>query len=374
MTLPEHVDVLVVGAGPAGSIAASVTARAGLSTLLVDAKPRIGEQPHCGEFVPRQLFAEHDLPRDCIAQTVDLMETVVLSRLRGPADRLDNILLRSDIPSPGYLIDRPRFDRELARRCASEGSTVMAGVRLTDRAGDVWHVHDRNGTHAIRARYVIGADGAMSRTARLTGLQNPSVLRGIQAEVPLTVPLRKTIVMLSPDIEGGYGWLFPKGSVANAGLGVAPHSKLSPPELLDGLLEHLIRRNIVRPGRIAGTGGLIPVAGMRETLVIDNVLLCGDAAGLTHPITGAGIPQAVVSGARAGEAVVRAVRASGAAMHNELAHYEQDIRDHYAGVLRHALTKRQRMMRDLHEKDFADLCRRTWIGFREYRQREKNDS
>jgi geranylgeranyl reductase family protein len=397
MTLPDTVDVLVIGAGPAGSSAARITAEAGYSTLLIDAKPRIGERPHCGEFVPRQLFTEHDLPRDCIVQSVDSMETIVPddtafgiverynpyisktdSRPIADADHNNSdyeigIILRSEMNSTGYLIDRPRFDRELARQAASCGTIVFSGTQLISVDDEVWHVKDSRGIHEIRSRFVIGADGAMSRTARLLGLKNPSVLKGVQAEVPLTKPLTKTIVVLHPSIEGGYAWLFPKGSVANVGLGVEPHSAHSPADLLEALLEWLIREGIVRPGSIAGTGGLIPVSGMRENLVIGNVILCGDAAGLTHPITGAGIPQAIISGTRAGETVAQAAQSDSSEYSAILSLYEREIRSHYSGVLLHAVKKRRRMIADLDKQNYIDVCRKCWIGFKEYRLRERNE-
>src|SRR5512136_1734759 len=106
-------DILVVGAGPAGSRAAAMAAEAGCSTLLIDAKPRIGEQPHCGEFVPARLFTEFHLNSDCIIQRVNFMETRVLGV--GCESSSKAVVKSSRIQSRGFMIDRIKLDRGLAR-------------------------------------------------------------------------------------------------------------------------------------------------------------------------------------------------------------------------------------------------------------------
>jgi len=198
------------------------------------------------------------------------------------------------------------------------------------------------------------------------GMDRLVYLRGVQVEAPLVRPLNKTMVFLSRDLKGGYGWLFPKGTVANVGLGITSDPDLSPRKLLDQLVHMLVSQGLVRPGRLSRTAGLIPVSGMRPTLVLDNVAFCGDAAGLTHPITGAGIPQAVLSGELAGKAIAATLE-SGDRTH--LKSYEDEVAGRYRGVLDHALAKRRLMMAGWHEADFEGKCKDWWIGFKEYRRR-----
>lgn len=88
-TLP--CDILVVGAGPAGSSAAAAAARAGAETVMIEAKVRIGEQPHCGEFVPERMFGEMTLPGSAVMQRVDYLETRVTSR----SNATETVLSRS---------------------------------------------------------------------------------------------------------------------------------------------------------------------------------------------------------------------------------------------------------------------------------------
>jgi geranylgeranyl reductase family protein len=363
MLLQDNWDVLVVGAGPAGSRAATATAAAGARTLLIDAKVRIGEQPHCGEFVPQQLFIECGLDRVSIVQTVENMESLVVD-LNSPQGQ--PLHPGSVQRSLGFLIDRVRFDRQLAREAATAGAVILSGARLKGRNDEAWKIAINGQEALIRPRFVVAADGAISTVGSVLGMERPVFLRGVQIEAPLVRPLNKTMVFLSRDLKGGYGWLFPKGNVANVGLGVASEPDLNPRKLLDQLADTLVSQGLIGPGRLSRTGGLIPVSGMRSKLVLDNVVFCGDAAGLTHPITGAGIPQAVLSGDLAGKTIGAALKTGDLA---HLKRYEDEVRDRYSGVLAHALAKRELMMTGWHEADFVEASRHWWIGFKEYRRR-----
>jgi flavin-dependent dehydrogenase len=242
---------------------------------------------------------------------------------------------------------------------------------LVGRSNDGWIVQQGNEQIALRPLFVIAADGAVSSVAVALGMARPEFLRGVLAEVPLTRSLDRTLVFLSPQIIGGYGWLFPKGKAANVGLGVVPRHDAHPRVFLEMLLEYLLVRDIIRPGVLARWGGLIPVSGLRERLVMDNVIFCGDAAGLTHPITGAGIPQAVVSGAAAGLAAARALKTG---KRSPLSDYEEELRGYFGGVVDHARSKRELMMCLWDEAGFEDTCRQTWIGFKGYRKRVRRET
>lgn len=370
--LPATCDILVVGAGPAGSCAAISAARQGAHTVLIDAKARIGEQPHCGEFVPEQLSAEFSLVRLPVIQAVRTMET----RVCIPGDdsereeHLHTVSKRTvkiaQSPSGGFLIDRVKFDRDLAREAAASGATVASGTRLVRVDGPAWIVQHRSCETAITPRFTVAADGAISRVAAALGSPRTSVLRGVQVEAPLGQPLDRTLIFLDRDFVGGYGWLFPKGAVANVGVGVITGATVHPYGLLDRLVKDLCAEGLIRPGVLARSGGLIPVAGLRGRLVQGSVIFCGDAAGLTHPISGAGIPQAVFSGTLAGSLSVSALRSGNV---KPLRDYEVEIKGRYQGIMDHALSKRLVMMRDWNDPDFERTCEHSWIGFKGYRKR-----
>jgi digeranylgeranylglycerophospholipid reductase len=380
-------DILVVGAGPAGSTAAAAAARDGAETVMIDAKVRIGEQPHCGEFVPERLFSETAIERTAIIQRVDYLETRLVTKAKAVARDVipsgsgadtqtasqktsgtveNSEYKRSEMLSPGFLIDRVRFDRDLAREAAAQGVTVFCSARLLGAEDGTWVVEHGGEEKVFRPRLTIAADGARSTVAAAMAMKPPEVLRGLQVEVPLLEPLNKTLVFLDQNFVGGYGWLFPKGKAANVGIGAIPGKQIHMGKMLDQFVETLCREGLIRRGTLARSGGLIPVSGIREKLVLDGVVFCGDAAGLTHPITGAGIPQAVFSGEVAGRAAAAAITKSDS---RYLREYETEIRSRYEGIISHALSKRALMMDRWHEPDFEALCEETWIGFKGYKKR-----
>jgi flavin-dependent dehydrogenase len=274
--------------------------------------------------------------------------------------------LRVHVESPGFIIDRARFDRDYARRASAAGAFLLCAARLTGMDGETLLV--RRGADLLRfsAKLTIAADGAVSTVGRLLGFARPNTLIGAQREIPLKKPLSHTTVVMTPWIFQGYGWLFPKGRVANVGVGVAAGSGVRPNDVLDRLVGLFRDDGLLGPGELARYRGLIPVSGMRSTTVVGNTLFCGDAAGLTHPVTGAGVPQAVVSGRLAGLAAAALIRDG---RKEALVEYDRELRVRFAGPLEHAASKRGVMEARWGGGDFTDLCRETWIGFKGYRVR-----
>jgi digeranylgeranylglycerophospholipid reductase len=377
-------DILVVGAGPAGSTAAAAAARGGAETVMIDAKVRIGEQPHCGEFVPERLFSEVAVDKTAIIQRVDFMETRVATEAKtvgmdavpseqtactqiGDLERSE--WKRSEALSPGFLIDRVRFDRDLAREAAAQGVTVFSAARLIGAQDGGWVVQHGGEKKVFRPRLTIACDGACSPVAVALAMKPQEVLRGLQVEAPLVEPLNRTLVFLDRKFVGGYGWVFPKGKAANVGIGAIAGEQVRMGRILDEFVEMLCSQGLIRRGILARSGGLIPVSGIRENLVADTVVFCGDAAGLTHPITGAGIPQAIFSGDLAGRAAAAAISKSDT---RYLREYDAEIRNRYEGIIDHALNKRRLMMDRWNNEDFEALCEETWIGFKGYRKRVRS--
>jgi digeranylgeranylglycerophospholipid reductase len=254
----------------------------------------------------------------------------------------------------------------MAREAAFKGATVMCATRLIGRENHSWIIQSRGQKSVVTSKLTIAADGAASTVASLLGMKPLEFLQGLQMEVPLKEPLEDTFVFLDRNFVGGYGWLFPKGTVANVGIGMLPGAGLPASRLLENFLESLCKNDITKPGRLAISAGMIPVSGLRENLVVDDVIFCGDAAGLTHPITGAGIPQAVLSGELAGRAAVAELKTGS---EEPLTDYEANIRGTYDGVINHALSKRALMMRQWNDQDFEITCEQTWIGFKGYKKR-----
>lgn len=335
------VDVLVAGGGPAGARAGWAAARAGARVLVVERKRRGGALPHCAEFAPRLMALETPVPARARVQAVEGM----LTGLAG-ADRYS--------PGPGWVLDRQVFDYLLLEQAARAGAEVWVASRLKGRADSRWLVERAGQTVAVTAGAVVAADGAASAVAGLMGWPRQALLAGVQYTVPLPKPMQRTQVWLDPAYRHGYAWLFPRGASANLGLGCRVQAR--PRRLLDDLRQKLVADGVIGPGVLALGGGAIPVGGLRAELVRDNVLLAGDAAGLTHPISGAGIPQAVFSGAEAGRAAAALAggdRAAGDA-------YAQALTLRYGRSLAAGLAARQRQEAEWDGGDFAGLMAATW--------------
>lgn len=341
--MAERYDVVVIGLGPAGSRAALAAARAGARVLAVERKRRVGALPHCAEYVPAALALELSMPARSRVQAVAGME----SRLAGDSRYL---------AGPGWILDRQVFDHALAQEAAVAGAELWAGRAFAGRRGQ--HLLLRRGgeTVEVLAGAVVAADGAASPCARAFGLGAQAALPGVQVEVPLARPLERTVVFLDPAYRGGYAWLFPKGPVANLGLGCAPGA--GPRARLESLRARLVDEGVIGAGALAHAAGAICVAGPRPP-VGAGLILCGDAAGLTHPLTGAGIPQALHSGLAAGEAA--AVLAGGNPAAGE--DYAHGLALRYGRYLARGLDARAELEAGW-DGDFAGLMAGSWPGWR----------
>ncbi len=351
----HSVDVLVVGLGPGGGAAAWRACEAGASVLAIDRKRCIGEPVQCAEFIPLPLGR---CARDegVLTQRIDGMKSFLPS---GACERS---------PFPGLMVDRARFDRALAQRAADAGAVLCTDTRLLGldlTAGTALVGQPGAAPREVAFRALVAADGPHSAVARLAGLAKLPVVNTRQYTVPLTAPYADTDIWLSDEYAGGYGWLFPKGPLANLGMGADPRFGADLKAPLDRLHARLAGSGVVGRKILSRTGGAIPVGGMRARLVHGPVLFVGDAAGLTHPITGAGILAAVESGESAGRAAARFARGGA---HAELAGYEEDMRDQYAPALERAVARRRDLERCWHTPAAADdrTLRRGWVAFAEY--------
>ncbi len=326
----EMPDVLVVGLGPAGSRAAAVAAAAGLGVIALERRQTAGTPAQCAEFVPEPI--ERDVPaaRTVTTQTVTRMLTFIED---GPPE------VTADFR--GLMIDRAAFDRMLAQEAALNGAECRYGetVLSIDRDGTVRTSADGS----LRPRVLIGADGPRSRVGWAIGAINRDLVETRQVSAPLVLPHDATDIFLSADFRGGYGWLFPKGAVANVGLGVASAARGLLKPLLAALCSELARQRRIGTRVFALTGGAIPVGGRLRSvgrLGPTAVLLAGDAAGLTNPVTGAGIAAAVQSGTLAGRAAADFVGGAAAALDD----YEEELGDIFDAALGRALRRRREVL------------------------------
>jgi geranylgeranyl reductase family protein len=348
------VDLLVVGLGPGGGSAAAVAAGAGLRVIGIDKKRELGQPVQCAEFIPNPMGGYAREGGVMVQRIVGMQTELPSSRRIGSG-------------FPGLMIDRARFDQAIAGRARRAGASLWSGARLsalnTERREA--EVRRADGTVVrIAFQVLIAADGPHSPVADSLGLTPLATVNTRQYTVPLLVPYADTDIFLSDAYPGGYGWLFPKGEVANLGLGADKRHADNLKIPLDRLHASLMLRGVVGRRILGRTGGSIPVGGMRSRLHHDSVVFVGDAAGLTHPITGAGIHAAVVSGEAAGQAANALLGGDTDALDD----YEEDLRDQFQATLDRAVARRGEL-RAVWGTPAAHrdaVMRRGWIAFDEY--------
>jgi geranylgeranyl reductase len=303
MTQAGIFDAVVVGGGPAGATAAADLARGGRSVLLLD---RAGRIKPCGGAIPPRLIQDFAIPDHL------LVARVTGARMVSPADH------RVDIPIEGGfvgMVDREVFDEWLRERAAAAGAERRAGTfeRLTRDSDGLSVVHYRSADRRaelaqVRARAVIGADGALSGVAR-AAVPGADRMRYVFAYHEIIRSPRQGWAgfdgrrcdviyrgSLSPDF---YSWIFPHGDTTSVGTGSA-HKGFSLRSAVRTLREAsgLEDRETLRR-----EGAPIPLTPLPCWDNGRDVVLAGDAAGVVAPASGEGIYYAMVGGRFAAEAV-----------------------------------------------------------------------
>jgi geranylgeranyl reductase family protein len=332
-------DVIVVGAGPGGSAAASFLARRGADVLLLD-KSDFPRDKVCGDgLTPQALYWCERL--GCIDE--------VLAQTQGVIHDCDlfvngNRVLTGGFPDgtayPDFavLLDRRRFDHTLMRNALANGARFRAGVRVRgiERDAEAATVLARTptGTEAFRGRIVIGADGVTSAVSRAIGntlkdgvmaVSLRTYYRGVKVS---GAPIR---VYFDHDYFPGYGWLFvDDAGFANIGLGYAFDRKF-PLADLGACFRRFIATELADALRDAercgGVSGGSAAFYRPRRVVDDHVMLIGDAANQADPLNGGGIHKAMESAYLAAEAALAALE-TGDLSRRGLQRYEELLRQH----------------------------------------------
>ncbi len=307
----EIFDAVIVGGGPAGATAATDLAAGGYTVLLLD---RAGRIKPCGGAIPPILIKEFDIPDSLIVARIQS------ARIVSPMDR------KADMPIDGGfvgMVDREHFDEWLRERAARTGAVRRTGtfesleienggtVRVTfkKRLDDGFET-----TETVRARIVIGADGASSAVARqaLPKEEAPPFVFAYHEIVKSPKPADAAVFesrrcdvyyngRFSPDF---YAWVFPHGDTTSIGTGTA-HKGFS----LRGSVADL-RKEIGMEGHatIRKEGAPIPLRPRKRWDNGQNVIVAGDAAGVVAPASGEGIYYAMLCGRIVADAVAETLR------------------------------------------------------------------
>jgi len=283
-------DLIVVGAGPAGGMAALAAARGGLDVALLDKKRVVGEPVQCAEGVSRFALESNGLPPD---------SRFVRQAVLGARAVMPNGKGFTVTGLPGYAVDRASMDQRIADTAVQAGARIFLEerVRSVGRVGGKWEARS-NGRSWI-APMVIAADGPTSLVARWTGLLRSADAipayewRFDATEVPSPDPDR-FLLYFAHRYDGGYAWIFPRGDQVNVGAGghVDAHRAL----------REFCRDKGIDPARRRATiAGQVPYRYSFRRYAAHGVAIAGDAAGVTNPLNGGGIHAALYSGRVAGE-------------------------------------------------------------------------
>jgi geranylgeranyl reductase family protein len=318
-------DLVVIGAGPAGSLAAAAAAEAGLKTVILEQKsfprPKL-----CGGLVSARALAL--LPADfCLPQkeTTTVLQFIITKNVRHYRYRTEEPL--------GLTIQRSCFDQQLASYACQKGAVlleeaVLNGVKLDGAEADqqaanyLIHFRKESEQQTIKTRYLIAADGALSRCAELGGIDRRRRRKfcgwglseiipqeALKAGAPVDLPQLEFFPL---PFQGGMGWVFQGKGWLNRGVGGLCGRKT--------LLKAFTRLF----GEAPATGTLkswpLPFLGPVSKVAKGNLLLIGDAAGLVEPFSGEGLYNCFKSARLAVQAIVEA-NAAGfdtAAVYNRL--------------------------------------------------------
>ncbi len=321
--LPGQCDVLVIGAGPAGSAAAIVLARGGLDVVLVDqhAFPR---DKVCGDALIPDAHAALQrlgLLGEVLAQAQPVAHVGCVAPRGG----------RVDVPGTLAVLPRKQLDLIVCRGAVAAGVRMVAPARFVapiEEAGRVVGAQLRSGdaTREVRARWVLLATGAVPQALMAAGVcerQLPSgvALRGYVKSPAMTARLKALDIVWHRALRPGYGWVFPcGGDVFNIGVGIShSHRELSNGRMAkkgDANLRDIFNAftTIYEPARaLMASGSLLGElkgAPLRCTLEgarfsRPGLLVTGEAAGSTYSFTGEGIGKALETGMLAADALLR---------------------------------------------------------------------
>jgi digeranylgeranylglycerophospholipid reductase len=308
-------DVLVIGAGPAGSSTAKHAALNGAEVILMDKKSEIGAPKRCAEGVSKEGLKKLGIEPNSRWVTKEL------SGVRLVSPNGTDVWMKEDqvkLPEAGYILERKVFDKFMAMEAARAGATIMIktlarGMRK-ENSGYIVSCESMGEDFEIKAKIVVGADGPESRVGRWGGLKTTVKPKNMESGIQFEMC---GLEMEDPDViefyfgsvaPGGYAWIFPKGEdIANVGLGiVSTYTDKSAYEHLVEFVKNCPATKNAQPVELNIGGD--PVGGMLKTLVADHLMIVGDAAGHVNPLTGGGIITALEAGMYAGEVAGAAVK------------------------------------------------------------------
>lgn len=309
-------DIVVVGAGPGGSMAAKYAALGGLDVILLEKRAEVGSPLRCAEGVSKKWLEEIDVKPDPAWISAEMDGAIIVSP-SGHKFKLDESHAGNEV---GYVLERHLFDKALTEQAGKAGAKVWLRTAATgaivedDKLVGVYA--NRMGEEiAIRAKCVVAADGFESQMARWAGLDTGLDLKDMDTCIQyrmanIDVEPNYCEFVLGSAAPGGYIWIFPKGDgKANVGIGVqGTKCKLGadPKHYLDKFIAADPRLN--KGTVLEIVAGAVSTCPGIEDATADNLVVVGDAARMIDPITGGGICHACRAGMYAGKVLAECAK------------------------------------------------------------------
>jgi digeranylgeranylglycerophospholipid reductase len=300
-------DVLVIGGGPAGAIAAKTAVEKGLSACIVEKRPAIGAPVRCAEGIGKEAlleFIEPD-PRWISAE----MTGADIVAPDGFCMKLGSSMAGSKV---GYVLDRKFFDRELVWKAAEAGADVAVKARASAPIIENGVVKGAKIEHggkvtSVHAQVVIAADGVESKFSKWCGIDTTVPVREIMSSVQyvmtdIDIDPGATIFYLGNEVAPeGYLWVFPKGKrTANVGIGISG-KKSGEGHRAKDYLDKFVKKTFPHGKTIEFIPGGVSVCRPLPCTVADGLIIAGDAARVVDPLTGGGIYNGMFTGKLAAE-------------------------------------------------------------------------
>ena len=291
-------DVAIIGGGPSGASAALCSAQKGLKTIIIE-KEELPRYKTCGGgFVFR---GRKEMPFDIssvVEREFNAVDIILGSKKRS---------FRTERKSPIVtMIMRDSFDHLMVKKARENDVELLQGEALQKiEPGEIATLTtDRE---QIRCRFIIAADGALSKTAKLAGWKESRMMcPALEYEIELNDDdLERLSTTARFDINAvpfGYGWSFPKKDHLSIGVGNFSKNKKKPnlKKYFQAYLNTLAIKDIKNS---TSHGFIIPISPRKDGFVKKNVFLIGDAAGFADPLTAEGISNAIYSGKLAAHAI-----------------------------------------------------------------------
>lgn len=307
--MKSQYDIVVVGGGPAGSMAAKYAASAGVSVCLLEKTRDIGYPVRCGEAIGENGLKQFVEPKDSW-----IAETITACTLVAPNDTKVDIQFTHEL---GYILNRRIFDYDLSRLAADEGAEIYTkayvnGLLFTDDSVSGVKLNYLGENREIKAKLVIAADGVDTRVGRWAGLKTNIRMKDMESCVQYSVgnvEIKRnylTMYVGNNHAPGGYLWIFPKGDrFANIGIGIS--GKYSKDKSAKRYLDEFMEKEFPNAAILTTMCGGVPCASPLKKSVTDGLIVVGDAAHQVNPVTGGGITPAMKGGMFGGQVGAEAV-------------------------------------------------------------------